>query len=116
LIKSKVGRCFSGAKINKALAEIRSQDAALKGVRYRAENETWRRLTYVRYADNFLLGFIGPKKEAVDILISWFADLCLGMTLNTDKTYVFVIMGKAFFFLRYKICKKYGLIAEWKTI
>lgn len=27
----------------------------------------FRRLWYVRYADDFLLGFIGPKNEAVEI-------------------------------------------------
>lgn len=70
------------------------------------------------FANDFLRDFSGSKYKIVDILIhiSWFIDLCLGMTLKTDKTYVFVIMRKTFFFLRYKICKKYGLIAEWKTI
>ena len=116
LIKSKVGKRVSGKKINKALAEIRSQDAALKEVRHRAEDENWRRLTYVRYADDFLLGFIGPKKEAVEILIhiSWFADVYLGMTLNMDKTGV-RNHEKGVYFLGYKIWKKYGLNIKWRT-
>ena len=116
LIKSKVDKRVSGAKIYKALAEIRSQDAALKRVRHRAEDENWRRLTYVRYADDFLLGFIGPKKEAAEILIhiSWFVDLFLGMTLNTDKTHV-RHHEKGVYFLGYKIWKKYGLNVKWGT-
>jgi hypothetical protein len=40
LIKSKVGRCFSGAKF-KALAKFRSQDAALKRVQHQVEVEFW---------------------------------------------------------------------------
>ena len=116
LIKSKVGKRVSGRKINKVLAEIRSQDAALKGVSHRVEDENWRRLTYVRYADDFLLGFIGPKKEAVEILIhiSWFADVYLGMTLNMDKTGV-RHHEKGVYFLGYKIWKKYDLNIKWGT-
>jgi retron-type reverse transcriptase len=34
LIKSRVGKRMSRTKVNKALTEIRSQDAALKGIRY----------------------------------------------------------------------------------
>jgi group II intron reverse transcriptase/maturase len=81
-----------------------------------AEDKNWRRLTYVRYADDFLLGFIGPKKEAVDILIliSWFADLFLGMTLNKAKTQV-RHHEKGVYFLGYKIWKKYGLNVKWGT-
>lgn len=106
LIKSKADKRASGTKINKVLAEIRSQDVALKGVRHRAKDKNWRRLTYARYADNFLLGFIGPKNEAVEILIhiSWFADLFLGMTLNTEK-HMFVIIRKVFIFWGIKFGK-----------
>jgi group II intron reverse transcriptase/maturase len=116
LIKSKIEKRVSGEKINKVLAEIRSQNAALQKVRHRVIDENWRRLTYVRYADDFLLGFIGPKKEAVKILlhISWFVDLCLGMTLNTNETGV-RHHEKGVYFLGYKIWKKYGLNIKWTT-
>lgn len=58
----------------------------------------------MRYADDFLLGFVGPKKEAVEILIniSWFVDVHLGMALNTDKTGV-CHHEKGVYFLGYKI-------------
>jgi len=61
-------------------------------------------LTYIRYADDLLLGFIGNKKEAVDLLIkfSYFADRYLGMNFNTDKTGV-VHHEKGVIFLGYKI-------------
>jgi Type II intron maturase len=110
LNKSKVDKRVSGEKINKTLSEIRSQDAVLKGVRRLVEDENWRKLVYVRYADDFLLGFIGPKKEAVEILIyiSGFTDGYLGMRLNTDKTGI-RHHEKGVYFLGYKIWKKYGL-------
>ena len=80
------------------------------------KNENWRRLTYVRYADDFLLGFIGPKKEAVEILIyiSGFVDVYLGMKLNTDRTNV-RHHEKGVYFLGYKIWKRYGLNIKWET-
>ena len=83
--------------------------------RYQQDPKKLRRLTYVRYADDFLLGFIGPKKEAVDILIriSWFTDVYLGMMLNIDKTGV-RHHEKGVHFLGYKIWKKYGLNMKWK--
>jgi hypothetical protein len=58
----------------------------------------------VRYADNFLLGFIGLKEEAIEILvhISGFADKYLGMRLNTDKTGI-RHHEKGVYFLGYKI-------------
>lgn len=57
----------------------------------------------MRYADDFLLGLIGPKKEAIEILIyiSEFAAVYLGMTLNTDKTGV-RHHEKGVYFLGYK--------------
>lgn len=107
MIKLKVEKRVFGKKINKALAGIRFQETALRGVRHPAEDKNWRRFIYVRYANDFLLGFIGSKKEAVEISfhISWFVGLFLGMTLNTDKTIV-CHHEKGIYFLGYKIWKK----------
>lgn len=104
MIRSKIGKRISRTKNNKVLTETHSQNAALKKVRYQAKDENWRRLTYVRYADDFLLGFIGPKEEAMELLIhiSGFADGYLGMTLDTDKTSV-RHHEKGVYFLGYKI-------------
>lgn len=48
----------------------------------------YRRLKYVRYADDFLLGFIGPKTEAIAIKdrIAAFLTTELKLTLSADKT------------------------------
>jgi retron-type reverse transcriptase len=111
LIKSKVD---SAATIKKALQQIRSYDPVI-GVRYCGEDKNLRRLTYTRYADDFLFGYIGTKKEAISILIAinHFVDLFLGMRLNIDKTRV-RHHEKGVYFLGYKIWKKYGLTVTWE--
>ena len=54
------------------------------------EDPKYRRLWYVRYADDFLLGFIGPKAETEEIkrkLAAYLRDE-LKLELNRDKTLV----------------------------
>jgi group II intron reverse transcriptase/maturase len=50
----------------------------------------YRRLHYVRYADDFLLGFAGPKAEAVEIKdrIRAFLSDTLRLTLSDEKTLI----------------------------
>lgn len=53
-------------------------------------NPNYRRLRYVRYADDFLMGFVGPKKEAEEIrrrLGEWLRDQ-LRLTLSEEKTLI----------------------------
>ena len=109
-IKTLTGSRVSGSKIAKALAKVRSQDTAAQRVRRHKEDTNFKRLTYVRYADDFLLGFIGSKFDAVKLLvhISHFADGYLGMKLHTEKSGV-KHHEKGVIFLGYKIWKKYGL-------
>jgi group II intron reverse transcriptase/maturase len=49
-----------------------------------------RRLRYVRYADDFLLGFVGPKSEAEEIRrrIGEYLGRRLKLTLSPDKTLI----------------------------
>jgi hypothetical protein len=51
---------------------------------------TYRRLKYLRYCDDFILGFIGPKAEAQDIkqAIATFLQEELSLELNQDKTLI----------------------------
>lgn len=49
----------------------------------------YRRLRYVRYADDFLLGFIGPKAEATEIKQEIGIYLTtIGLTLSEEKTLI----------------------------
>ena len=109
-IKTLTGSRVSGTKIASALSKVRSQDTAAQGVRRLKEDTNFKRLTYVRYADDFLLGYIGSKSDAVKLLIhiSHFADRYLGMKLHTEKSGV-KHHEKGVLFLGYKIWKKYGL-------
>jgi len=90
--------------ISKALSQVRSQDTALKGIRRLEIDLNWRKLKYVRYADDILLGFIGPRSEAISILIkiSNFASLFCSMNFSIEKTNV-VHHEKGVVFLGYKI-------------
>lgn len=51
---------------------------------------SFRRLRYIRYADDFLLGFIGPKKEADEIKASLqiFLQRELRLALSEEKTLI----------------------------
>src|SRR5262249_46910667 len=50
----------------------------------------YRRLHYVRYADDFLLGFAGPKSEAIEIKeqIREFLSSTLKLKLSEEKTLI----------------------------
>jgi group II intron reverse transcriptase/maturase len=53
-------------------------------------DSTYRRLHYVRYADDFLLGFAGPRNEAEEIRdrIAEFLERKLKLTLSKEKTLI----------------------------
>ena len=66
---------------------------------------TYRRLRYVRYADDFLLGFAGPMAEAEEIKdrIATFLGTELKLTLSAEKTLItHALTGRARF-LGYEI-------------
>jgi len=65
----------------------------------------YRRLRYVRYADDFLLGFVGPKKEAEEIRdkLGEFLATSLKLTLSADKTVITHAADDKAKFLGYEI-------------
>nr|NP_943705.1 putative reverse transcriptase and intron maturase [Chara vulgaris]AAP92210.1 putative reverse transcriptase and intron maturase [Chara vulgaris] len=65
----------------------------------------FRRLSYVRYADDFVIGITGPKTDAIEIrdLISTFLST-LGLELNKEKTKISHI-DSGFFFLGTQISR-----------
>jgi group II intron reverse transcriptase/maturase len=65
----------------------------------------YRRLRYVRYADDHLLGFTGPKAEAEEIKakLARFLRETLGLELNPDKTLITHARSQRARFLGYDI-------------
>jgi len=66
---------------------------------------TFRRLRYVRYADDFLLGFIGPNAEAEEIKakLTEFIGQQLKLTLSPEKTLITHATDEAARFLGYEV-------------
>jgi group II intron reverse transcriptase/maturase len=76
----------------------------------------YRRLRYVRYADDFLLGFVGPKEEAEEIRrrLGEFLQQELKLTLSPEKTLITHATDDKAKFLGYelKVRKQEDLIAS----
>jgi group II intron reverse transcriptase/maturase len=80
-IKGKVGYAAEAKALQQAQRRVPSKDPY---------DPTYRRLWYVRYADDFLLGYIGTRQEAEEIkrhLKTWLATQ-LRLTLSDEKTVV----------------------------
>ena len=69
------------------------------------EDQSFRRLWYVRYADDFLLGFIGPKAEAetIKMELSRFLRDTLRLELSPDKTLITHARDDVARFLGYEV-------------
>ncbi len=82
--------------LRKQLRELPSRDP---------NDASYRRLRYIRYADDFLLGFIGPKDEAEKIKdqIAGFLSEQLRLELSPEKTLVTHAASQAARFLGYEI-------------
>lgn len=77
---------------------------------------SYRRLHYVRYADDFLLGFVGPKSEAEEIRqrLGEFLEQRLKLTLSKEKTLITHAVDEKAHFLGYeiKVTRERNLIAD----
>jgi group II intron reverse transcriptase/maturase len=76
----------------------------------------YRRLRFVRYADDFLLGFVGPRKEAEEIRqqLRQFLEQQLKLTLSQEKTLITHAVTEKARFLGYEltVSRCNSLIAE----
>jgi group II intron reverse transcriptase/maturase len=72
------------------------------------DDPDYRRLKYVRYADDFLLGFIGPKSEAEEIkrALREFLRDELKLELSEEKTLITHARSEAARFLGYEVTVK----------
>jgi group II intron reverse transcriptase/maturase len=82
---------------------------------YTPVDPSYRRLRYVRYADDFLLGFVGPKDEAEEIRrkLGEFLQRELKLTLSPEKTLITHATDDKAKFLGYeiKVVRKGDLIS-----
>ncbi len=88
---SRYGTRIKDAEQRRAWAEVKSLKRERRSLMSVAPVEArYRRLRYVRYADDFLLSFIGPKKEAEAIRrqLSDFLGQTLQLTLSPEKTLI----------------------------
>ncbi|MEV4976235.1 reverse transcriptase/maturase family protein [Streptomyces scopuliridis] len=74
------------------------------------QDSGYRRLRYIRYADDTLLGFVGPKAEAEEIKerLGEFLRTTLKLELSREKTLVTHARTEAAKFLGYEITVRYN--------
>lgn len=91
----------------KRATALRKQRHQLPSVDPRDPN--YRRLRYLRYADDFILGFAGPRAEAEDIKqhIATFLHQELRLTLSLEKTHITHATNDAARFLGYDIVSQH---------
>jgi group II intron reverse transcriptase/maturase len=72
----------------KQLARRKRRDAHKAGLRYTKIDDSFIRVKYIRYADDFLIGVRGPKALAAKIFqsISFFLKSDLHLSLNEEKS------------------------------
>jgi hypothetical protein len=88
------------------LVEIKRQKREMrKIISHVPHDPEYRRLRYIRYADDFLLGFVGPKNEAGDIRrrLGEFLERDLKLTLAPEKTLITHATDDKAQFLGYEI-------------
>lgn len=95
-------------KIRLALREVRKQQAAQNKIKYYADDRNHRKLWYVRYADDTLLGLIGSKQNTSAILkeIEITVDKKLNMQIHLEKSGVKHHSGRVLF-LKYRLLGNY---------
>ena len=92
----KVGNHAKATALRKQMQQLPSSDPC---------DPDYRRLRYVRYADDFVLGFIGPKAEAGQITESseTFLRDSLRLELSREKTLITHATSQAARFLSYEL-------------
>jgi len=102
-IEGKINRLKAKDAGHKDLPDLRR---GLKGILLRDQfDPKYRRLRYIRYADDFLLGFAGPKDEAEEIKdqLKTFLHEQLKLELSPEKTLITHALTEKAQFLGYAI-------------
>ena len=84
---AKIAECYAKGDVETA-KKLKIQRRNIPSVN--THDDSYRRLRYVRYADDFILGFTGPKSEAEEIKkeIGKFLSDKLKLTLSAEKTLI----------------------------
>ena len=92
----KMGHHSLAAELRKQMQQLPSRDP---------HDPDYRRLRYVRYADDFVLGFIGPKAEARQVKesLETFLRDSLKLELSREKTLITHATSQAAQFLGYEL-------------
>jgi len=99
-------RRIKAARENSDFAEVKCLTQARRRIPWAdPKDPSYRRLRYIRYADDFLLGFVGPKDEADDIRskVGEFLERRLKLTLSAEKTLITHAGDEKAKFLGYEI-------------
>src|SRR5689334_13427882 len=103
---TKVAKAMAAARRRGDRAAVRALRQQRRGLPSRDPGDPgYRRLRYLRYADDHLLGFTGPKAEAEEIKarLARFLRETLGLELNQHKTLITHARSQPARFLGYHI-------------
>lgn len=101
-MNARIAECYKNGDVETA-KKLKLQRREMSSVD--THDDSYRRLRYVRYADDFILGFTGPKSEAeiIKSKIGEFLSDKLKLELSVKKTLITNAGTKAARFLNYEI-------------
>ena len=101
-MNARIAECYKNGDVETA-KRLKIQRREMSSVD--THDDSYRRLRYVRYADDFILGFTGPKSEAeiIKSKIGEFLSDKLKLELSVKKTLITNAGTKAARFLNYEI-------------
>src|SRR6266853_2223188 len=105
-VYKRLRRHMTSARLRGDRAAVRDLKKQLRAIPYGDPMDPgYRRLKYIRYADDHILGFIGPKAEAEQIKarLAEFLRETLGLELNRQKTLITHARSQPARFLGYHV-------------
>jgi len=112
LIKS---RDVTTRQARQIVQSLKAKQAINNNIKYTKQDEQTERLWYVRYADDMLFGFVGPKHKAHIIISEIVAYLQnIGVDININKSGI-KHHSKGVSFLSYNIFGNYSLRTKYKN-
>jgi group II intron reverse transcriptase/maturase len=116
-ITKKLAPDISSKKVREHIKVLRKQQAGRENIKYSAIDPNHRKLWYVRYADDMLLGFIGPKYDANSIFedIKTAVDKIIKMEIHPEKSGI-EHHSDGVLFLGYRLLGRYDDNVKWDGV